>query len=442
VSRIAEPDVLDLLTRLVEKSLVVYEEDERGRGRYRLMETVRQYARERLAQEPVAETFRWLHQDYFLLLAEEAEAKLDGAEQREWLERLEREHDNFRAALQWCEDDGQRGEAGLRVSAALGGFWEMRAYFDEGRTRYRAALAHPGAQERTKERASALHGAGILAHRQADYDTARALHEEALTIRRELGDLLNIAASLVRLGAVTLESGDYDRARSLYEQGLALSQETDCSPGRTVMATALTGLGVVSNDQGDHAAARRYFEEALAIRRALGNQRSAAISLGNLGNVARAQGDPVAARGYFAEALVTQRALGDRRGVAVALGNLGLLACEQGELEAAWGHLAECLGLCREIGDRRNAAYSLEGMADLAQVTGSPERAARLQGAASALREAIGHPLPPAERAVHERHLSELRKALGEEASQRAFAAGRALSWEGAIHYGLEGAES
>jgi tetratricopeptide (TPR) repeat protein len=437
VSAISEPDVLDLLMRLVEKSLVSYEEDNQGRGRYRLLETVRQYARKKLGSDPERESLRRQHRDHYLSVVQEAGGQLEGPQQRQWLDRLELEHDNVRAALEWCEQDDGAGLAGLRLVGSLQKFWDVRGYFMEGRERYRAALAHSGGQERTRERAQALHGAGLLAHLQADYETARALYAEALSIRQELDDRQGVAGSWLNLGNMALEHGDYASARAHFEQAGAATQGLG-SPGQLTLANAMNGLGIASNEQGDNGAAESYYEQALTIFRALGNLSYAANTLSNLGNAARARGDPGKARACYEESLAIRRALGDKRGIAVVLTNLGGLACEQGALAVAWEPFAECLRVCREIGDRRLAAFGLEGMSTLAQARGEPRRAIQLFGAAIALRGAIGSPLPPVELAQHEGRIRDLRNVLGEEAFERSVTTGRALSWERAIACALE----
>jgi tetratricopeptide (TPR) repeat protein len=254
--------VLDLLSTLVDKSLVVYEPDESGQGRYRLLETVRQYARERLMESVEVEAVRGRHRDHFLALAEEAKPKLRGPEQAQWLERLESEHDNLRAVLEWCLEDEEEGagrnavssaEAGLRLSGALSVFWQTRGHVSEGRERSAAALSRRGTQGRTKARADALSGAGNLAHMQGDYASARSLFEEGLALQRELGDKSGIAMSYMNLGIVANDQGDYAAARSLYEESLALHRELGDKHG---MAASLVNLGIVARQQGDTASAR------------------------------------------------------------------------------------------------------------------------------------------------------------------------------------------
>jgi predicted ATPase len=386
-------DVLDGLASLVDKSLIQQEEGVDGEPRFTMLVTIHQYAAERLEESGEAEALRRRHAEYFLALAEEAEPELTGPEQAAWLERLEEEHDNLRAALRWAEESGE-AETGLRLGGALWRFWDVRGHYSEGRERLAALLALSGASGRMAARAKALNGAGNLAWSQSDYAAARSLHEEGLTIRRELGDKRDIALSL-------------------------------------------NSLGIVARRQGDYAAARSLLEKSLAIERELGNKRGIAMSLNNLGLVAASQDDYAAARSFYEESLTIRRELGDKQGIANSLGNLGEVARDQGDYTAARSLHEESLAICRELGDKLGIAYLLEGFVALAAAQGQPGRALRLAGAAAALREAIGAPLPPTYQAEFERHLETARQALGEEASATALAAGWAMTMEQAIEYAL-----
>jgi tetratricopeptide (TPR) repeat protein len=473
---IEESEILDLLQALVEKSLVVYEEDENGQGRYRLMETVRQYARDRLEETEEGSPFRTQHRDYFLALAEEAEPLLTGPDQAQWLNRLETEHDNLRAALAWCETKADRSEAGLRIAGALWRFWAVRGHFCEGREYLDRALGRAGTQERTAARTKALNGAGVLALSQGDYAWARAMHEESLAIRRELGDRQGVAASLNNLGNVAKDQGEYAAARALYEEALAAFRVLG---HKQFMANALGNLGDVAWAQGDYAGARALLEEALAIRKVLGDRGGIAISLSNLGKVAHsqgeyaeamamfegslaihrelearqgiaaslsnlgkvawAQGDYAGARALLEECLVMYRELRDRQGIAILLTNLGNVAYDQGEYGAARALHEEFLAIYRGLGGRHGAAYSLEGLAAVLLAQAEAYKAVRLWGAADALRESIGAPLPPDERERCERQMALARSALGEDARSAAWSEGRAMSLDQAIAYALEG---
>jgi non-specific serine/threonine protein kinase len=275
-------EVLDLLTSLVEKSLLQYEEAD-AEGRYRLLETVRQYGAEKLCGAGEEVEYRGRHRDSYLTLAEQAEPELRGPAQGEWLARLEQEHENLRAALAWSTERSE-GEAGLRLGGALWRFWMVRDFWAEGRERLAGVLALPGVETRTAARGSALNGAGVLAQCQGDYQAARALYGESLAIRRQLGDQQAVASSLSNLGNVASDLGDYATARALLEN----SQTIYCQLGdQHGIATSLHNLGCVTRDQGEYEAARAFYEESLAIYRQLGKQREIANSLANLGFVTR-----------------------------------------------------------------------------------------------------------------------------------------------------------
>jgi tetratricopeptide (TPR) repeat protein len=513
--------VFDLLSALVEKSLVVYDTDENGQGRYRLLETVRQYAWDRLGETEEGSPFRTQHQAFFLALAEESEPQLAGPEQATWLERLEREHDNLRAALNWSLEEGDReeGKEGkreegrgkrriqipplppsavkgfrksliplpsslfplpfvsgvrgrfqseienrkseieavvLRLCGALALFWQMRGHLGEGRAWCEAALAQAGAADRTVRRAKALNGAGTLARMQGDYATARAYYEQSLAIGREIGNRQGIAGSLNNLGIVAYSQGDYATARAYYEQSLAIQREIG---NRSGVAYLLNNLGNVARVQGDYAAARAYHEQSLAIKREIGGRQGIANSLGNLGNVARAQGDYASARAYQEQSLAIKREIGDRQGIANSLNNLGIVTKDQGDYAAARACQEESLTIYREIGDRSGIALSLEAFAELAftataaatvpaetaraseNTEDDPHRAARLWGAAQALREQIGAPLEPTEQEEQARDAASARERLGEADWAAAWAEGRAMTQEQAIAYALEDAE-
>jgi predicted ATPase/class 3 adenylate cyclase len=424
---------LDLLTALVEKSLVGFEEPG-GEARYRLLETIRQYAHERLVESAEVEALQDRHQQYYLRLAEAAEPQLTGPDQTRWLARLEADHDNLRAAFDRTTA-GNGGEAALRLAVALWRFWYVRGYSSEGRERLALVLSKAVAVDPTASRAKALNGAGALAFLQGDYGAARSLYEESLAIWRALGERQGIAASLGNLGLLAHRQANFAAARTLHEESLAIRRELGSPQG---IAASLSSLGLVADSQGDSAAARALHEESLAIRRELGDRLGIAICLNNLGNVAQAEGEYPAARALYEESLAIKRELGDRRGIATSLNNMGNVANEQGEYLAARALFEESLAIRRELGDQLGAAESLEGLGELARATGRPARAIRLWGATSAVRERIGAPLTPEEHADQERLLAAARAALGEEAFAAAWAAGRAMPLEQAIAAALE----
>jgi predicted ATPase/class 3 adenylate cyclase/Tfp pilus assembly protein PilF len=425
---------LDLLTSLADKSLLVVEQSDEH-SRYRLLETVRQYARERLLESGGGEAVRVRHRDYFLMLAEEVEPKLLAAEQAEWLRRLDEEHENLRSALEWSLAEAESG-AGLRLCGALYRFWWARGYLAEGRKWCARILAKEGAAQRTLECAKVLMTAGNLAWHQTDYPAARALGEESLAISRECGDREGTAQSLNNLGNAAVEQGDYPAARALYEESLAIRREMGDRRG---VASVLGNLGNVAYERGDFTAARALSKEALAILRELGDRGRIADALNNLGNVAYDQGDLASARALNEESLAISRELCDRDGIASSLHSLGGVAYLQGDLASARALYKESLANRRELGDRLGIARALEGLAAVAAALGSSLRAARIWGAAQRLREEIGTPLSPTERSRYDQRGAAARAAVGDDAAfDRAWQEGHALTLKQAIELASE----
>jgi predicted ATPase len=387
---IEEGQVLDLLTSLVDKSLVRFEERESAEGRYRLLEMVRQYAAESLQASGEADQIKTRHRDWFLALAEAAEPLLQGAEQADWLQRLEREHDNLRVALVRSEMQAQQGaQAGLRLAGALHRFWFVRGDFSEGRAYLARALEREGAaQAATLARAKALNAAGDLAYRQGDYALARALNEEGLTIYRASEDRGGAAVSLNHLGSVAYIQGDYAAARTLYEESLAIRRELGDRGG---IAVSLNHLGLVAHSQGDLVTARVYFDESLANSRERGDQRGIAVSLIYLGNVAEDQGDRGAARPLYEESLAISRELGNKTGIASSLNDLGSVVCSQGDYDAARTLHEESLAIRRELGDKAGIAGSLYSLGSTAHRQGDYEAARTFLQESLALCRETGH---------------------------------------------------
>jgi predicted ATPase/class 3 adenylate cyclase len=426
-------EILDLLTSLSDKSLVLAETSGAS-TRYRLLETVRQYAREKLAASGAGEATGERHRDFFLALTEETQPKLLGSEQAHWFSVLEEEHDNLRAALTFCLETSEGAEKGLRIGAALQQFWWTYGYLSEGRAQLAALLSHSGAQRRNKARADALNAAGNLAQMQGDYADARALFEASLGIRRELGDKQGIAGSLNNLGTLAFDQGDYASAPTLYEEALALNREVG---NRAWEAINLNNLGNLANTLCDDMSARALHEQSLAIRRELGDQQGIAGSLNNLGVAAENLSDYVLARTLHEESLGIRRELGDKWGIAHSLTNLGNLAKRQGDYVLARTLHEESLGLRRELGDKRGIAESLEYHAFLALKEQQGDRAVRMWRAAAALREALGAPVSSSALEEYDQQIAEYRAAPGESAFTAAFHEGVPLTWERAVAYAM-----
>ena len=431
---VEEAAVLDILVSLVDKSLALAEQ-RNGATRYRLLETVREYAVERLRESGEEAPTRARHLAHFVSIAEEAEQQLTGAAQKASLERLETEHDNLRAALASSIAAGGDAALGIRLAGALFRFWSVRGYLTQGRGQL-SALIEATSGEKTTARAKALSGAGGLAWQQGDYAIARALHDECLAIRCERGDQLGVAASLSNLGIVAYDQGDYAEARDLLERSLSIQRELGNKRG---IAASLNNLGIVASDARDFAGARRLHEECLAIERELGNRRGMAMSLNNLAAMANEQGDYTAARALHEESLAIFRELGDRPSTADVLNNLGNVAREQNDHRAAAVLQKESLAICLDLGDRRGVATALEALADVTFARSGALQAAPIWGRAELLREEIGSTLRPGERPHRERRVAAARAAARDDAAfDRAWQSGRALSLQQAIDCALE----
>lgn len=424
-------EVLDLLTSLCDKSLVVSETAGTS-VRYRLLETVRQYARDRLMEGGGGATCRDRHLAHFLALAEESKPHLRRYAHA-WLEQLETEHDNLRAGLEWGRDEPTSAVDGLRLAGALWRFWMLHGHLSEGRERLAGLLAGDMGQD-AAVRAEALHGAGMLAGKQGDFTVGRALHEESLAIFRELGDRKGIAASLNGLGSTAHNQGDAEVALAHHKESLALQRELG---DRWGVGASLNNLGFLAVWQGDYPAAKALFEEGLALCRELGFR--GAFSLEGLGIVAHAQADYPAAQALLQESLALRREPGDRWGTAGSLNHLGRVACSSGDYQAARALLQESLAIRRGLGDQRGYLFSLGALASLALAVGAHRQAASLWGAAERLSEEIGVPLPPGERSSYEAQVVAARTAIGDEAAfDVAWAEGRALTLDQAIALALE----
>lgn len=462
-------DILDLLSHLVDKSLVVVEPSGASL-RYRFLEPIRQYARERLESKE-ADEIRHRHAALFQALSEDAGPRLDGPEQDVWLGRLAVEHDNIRAALQWMLEHGQE-EGALRLSSAIWRFWATRSYPGEGRQWLDRALMTGTAA--TAARVRALTAAGTLARIQSDYPAARRLLGESLTLARQLGQRDAAMRSLAALGTIAAQQGDYAAARASLEESLALGRSLGDTEG---IASALNILGIIAKQQGEYERASQLYVESLVLSRQLGNKRQIAKLLSNLGVVAQLQTELQKARGLLEESLTLFRELDDKDGLGMVLHNLGVIAKEQHEYAQAsilyteslslsremgdkhntvkslitLGTLrlldddpqgarvwyAEALELCRDLGDKEVTAYCLEGLAAVLRADAEPSRAVCLWAAAAALRDAIGAPLSPNGQLHFEQNLATARQALGDERFAAAWSEGGAMDMDQALMWAL-----
>jgi predicted ATPase/class 3 adenylate cyclase len=385
-------DILDTLGQLVSKSLVVANAPG-GRTEYRMLETVREYAQERLEEAQEIPGTRARHLQWYLDLAERAEGELSGPAQATWLGTLQPEYDNFRVALEWCKLNESTGDAGLRLAEALWQFWYVRGNFSEGRMWLDTMLSRHRAIDGL--RAKALREAGFLAWRQGDYDGAAALGNEGLALFRQLGDLAGMGGAVYLLGNVAFYRGDLERAKKLHL-------------------------------------------ESLALRREVGDKRRIAISLNSLGEVARAEGDYATARSVYQESMVLAKDAGDIRGAATATGNLGYVALFEGDYDRAAKLLKEGLTLARQLVHKLGIAGYFTGLASVAAATGDFVRAARLLGATNGLLTALDVSLTAPDRVQYDRAMLATRSALNDAAFDQGLNHGASMTLDESVAYALE----
>jgi predicted ATPase/class 3 adenylate cyclase len=420
-----ELDILDGITSLVEKSLLRQTgEDE---PRFSMLETIREYAGERLEESSQAALLRRAHTEYFATLAKDAEPAFTSADQDSWLDRLEAEQDNFRAAIDWCLAGGN-DDIALQLCASLYWFWYVRGHLSEGRRLLDEALTRDVAPQEPV-RARAWIGAGSLALGQGDLARAETALQNGLALARELGDRPNVALALNTLGVLAYIQGGYEQARTLNEESLALYRELNDSWG---IASTLNELAMLATGEGDFERAGAMYEEALALARRSGQRRAVAILLFELGLIRCQEGEYARAESLFQESAAALRQVGDKLLLAHALEEIAVVAQILGEPERVPDALAESLALLREADDKLALAEWLEIRARIASLRGEAERAARFHGAAASLREQIGAPQAPDEEKLCERDLAAARAQLGEQ-WQDAWQAGKSLSVEQAL---------
>src|SRR5829696_430556 len=432
-------EVLDSLSGLVEKSLVVPKRSDEGGVRYRMLEPIRQYAQEQLEESGEAEAAKRAHARYFLALSEEAEPELLGPQETQWYERLEEEHDNIRATLSWSLE-GADPELGLRLAGAIWWFWHRHGHLSEGLTWLEGGLAKEG-RASAIARAKALGGIGWLAYGLGDLQRMKESATKGLKLSAEAGLGGSLRALFLNLlGDVSWREGDHERATTLAGESLALSREANDMGG---IANSLLLLGTASLwGSGDMDQARAFYEEGLAISRELGSASILRSCVNSLGLTFLFQRDLERAATFAEEAAALSQEAGDRVLLPLPLTILGWVALLGGNLERAKTLYKESLALSKELGGSLGTLVFLEGLACAVGAEGEAERAARLFGATEALREAIGSPLEPALRRLEEPYLVGARSQLHESAWTEAWEEGRRMSMDSAVEYALSEEES
>jgi predicted ATPase/transcriptional regulator with XRE-family HTH domain len=433
-------DVLEGVGSLVDKNLL---RREASRSRFTMLEMVREYALEKLSKSGKAEATRRAHANYFLELAEVVTLKTLGSDEAMGLDQLEEEHDNLRAALQWCvsKEAGTEGvKTGLRLVVVLGRFWYVRGYLSEGRERIASALESASGNDRETKglRAWALVQVSDLAFLQADYAAVRTALEEALGLFLEIDDKEGLAYTLKNLADTSREEGDYDAATLLFEQSLSIFRELRHTHGTMIV---LILMSQAEMRQGFHTQATAHLEEALGIAHEEQNPGDIPFALSGLGEVLILRGEYEKAMPLLEESLALRRALGHQWSTAASLGSLGWAVLRQGDMERASEIIMESFMMRKALGDRGGVAWCLEKFAGIEVETGDPLRAARLLGAARALRDSLHTEVDIADRPDYERTLAASSSRLGEQTFASAFAQGQAMSFEQLVSYAQAASE-
>ena len=426
-------DLFEGLSSLMDKNLVQRVDRGEAEPRFAMLQTIREYALERLMESGEHSSTRRAQAAYCLVLAEEGNPELSPVDRAGWLAQCDLEIDNFRFALDWLFETSDL-DWGLRLCVALFRFWDMREHLGEGRARLEAILRLAGS-DRSEERARVSHFLGALASAQGDYPAAEHFLQGSLSLYEELDDQSGIAASLNALAVTARDRGDYASAQSNFERSLACWR---LLPDRLAIARCLHNLANVVKVRGDYARAQWALREATEIFGELGDRSGAAWSINQQGDIARDQGNLPAARELYQRALSAFRQAGDPWGSARSLTDLGYIDCEHGDHAAARVAYREALEIFAGLGHRRGIARTLEGSACLCLAKGYAAGALRLAGAAGHLRQLISAPLPQAEQTKLDRTLQPAWELLGEAEAKRAWAEGFAMTLEKAVQYSLQ----
>lgn len=425
-------EVLDGMASMVDKSLVQQVERAGEETRFTLLSTIREYALEHLAASGDGPGAQRAHAAYYVVLAEEGAQEM--AAHPEWLDRLEAEHDNFRAALDYLMKTGE-ADWGLRLGAALFRFWETREYFAEGRDAIVRLLALEGAAARPKLRVRLLFAAAVLAGEQGDYESARQLFESSLDFSVQLHDNRGVAVALNALAVNARNRGELDDAALLFERCLDMWKDIGDSAD---IARALSNLANVAKLQGDLGRASGLYDECQTMFRKAGDGAGVAWTLNHQSDVARERADFAAARSFSEQSLAAFRQQRDSWGIASALSDLAGLSYDQGNNAEARRLYAESIRRFQELGHKRGVARVLECLAANAAAQSNAEQALRWAGTAAALRERLGAPLTPADRPKLEKALEFARRSLDSAAGLAAWMEGWDMRVEQAVQEAMQ----
>ncbi len=442
---IQKSGVLPLLHALVNKSLVVHRQED-GHSRYTLLETIREYASDRLGESGDGDAARDRHMAFFVAFAEKFEPRQSSVDIHKLLERLETEHDNLRSALDWClgnatigsrRADNERSNSGLRLAAALWRFWEIHGYIDEGLKWMHMALV-AGVNADKLVRAKAVNGTGYLHYSSGDHAEARELFTQAFALFKETSDNHGMALARIFLGNMCRELGEYNKAKVCLEEALTL---TSSISDKWLHALALDCLGTVMFDMCSYKKARGLINDALALMSSLNATRVSAAAHYILGLIESHEGNIEPARSAFEEALSINCSQGHRAWAANNLNSLGHLAMDGGNYARARDLLVEALTIRRDKKLPRGIAYSLEAFARLALLQTKPVRAIQLFGAAKRLRQSIKIPAARIWASRTRVDLQSAKSIVSLAAFNSALALGQSMTWDEAVAYAMDDAE-
>jgi non-specific serine/threonine protein kinase len=345
---ISKNEMLDLLSQLTEKSVIIYDE---SRERYRMLESIKQYGIEKL---PDGYGMFLRHLNYFLEFSEKAEPELRSENAKFRLDKIEADHNNFIAAIDWSVNN-ENTEKGGRIAAALGEYWSTAGHYSTGIRLIKNTLQSSNTLTKPLE-GRLLFWIGVFKWSQGDYEQAKKYSEESLAISKEIGDKKGIVAAMNSLGSIAYYQGDYEQDKKYSEESLAISKEIGDKKG---IAISMNSLGNIAYYQGDYEQARKHYKESLAFSKEIGDNKVIAVSLNNLAYIANYQGDYEQARKYSEDSLFYGKEIGDKNVIAVSMTNLGITASNQGDYEEAGKYLKESLAIRKEIGNKRGIAISL-----------------------------------------------------------------------------------
>lgn len=432
------PTLLDVLTRLVDRSLVNVER-QGDDTRFRMLETIREYACEKLDAAGETARLSQRHRDFFIAFAEQAEPQLKGAAQFEWLDRLEVEHDNWRAA--WDCAIESDAELALRLASALLDFWWMRGNPGEGREWLAKLLPRTESWGQMARRARALSIAGQLAYLQRDFASARALLVQSLAMARTAGDEKEMAIALLWLARTAARQRDDPAAQAYSQECLAIYERLQDGWG---MAMAISQSATMAVAQGQYAVAEERYLQSVAKFQALGDRFRMGFPLNGLGELARLLGDYERAGKFYQQHIELLRAQGSRGALLIPSVNMAWVSLHQGEYRQAQTLFEEGVKLSKEFGNQTTILSCLAGFASIRAMTGKTAQAARLFGAVEALLEGIrmARRMDPADQKEFDHYVRAARAQLDEAAFAQAWKEGRAMTLDQAVVYALEGKPS